>query len=134
MRFLRRFVASAVVPAVASVALRLSPEHLALPVGWAATRRAARHFGQLACRSQIAGDGPRPGFALLAGFFTTASSLIRPWQLGQVRSAEPDLGPRPKRMYAAKVQPTGDSRAVRRRMRLKMSDRWLPFPVNVRSL
>ena len=29
---------------------------------------------------------------MLAGFFTTASSLIRPWQLVQVRSAQPGLG------------------------------------------
>ena len=38
---------------------RLSPEHLALPVGRAATRRAARHVGQLARRSQVAGNADR---------------------------------------------------------------------------
>ncbi len=31
---------------------------------------------------------------MLTGFFTTARSLIRPWQDGQLRSAEPGLGPR----------------------------------------
>jgi len=49
---LRCLVASA----VALVTERLSPEHLALPVGWSAGQRASGHFGQFTRGSQIAGD------------------------------------------------------------------------------
>ena len=59
-RFLRCLVAlAAVVSDVAIVTQRLKAEHAALPVGRAATRRAARHVGQLARRCQVAGNGPR---------------------------------------------------------------------------
>jgi hypothetical protein len=42
--------------ALALVTESLSPEHLAFPVRRGAVRRAARHIGQLARRSQIAGN------------------------------------------------------------------------------
>ncbi len=50
---------AAVIPGAALVTKRLSPEHAALPVGRPATRRAARHVGQLARRSQVAGNAQR---------------------------------------------------------------------------
>ena len=82
---------AAVVPALVLVTERLSPEQLALPVGRSPGRRTAGHLGELARRSQVAGDGPRPGCALLAGFFTTARSFIRPWQEGQTRTSNPKV-------------------------------------------
>ena len=60
VRWLRCLVVSVVVvSAMALVTKRLSPKHLALPVGRSARRRALGHFGQLARRGQIAGDAGR---------------------------------------------------------------------------
>ena len=56
VRLLRCLVVCPVVSAFAQATGRLSPQHLALPVGRNAGRRASGHFGQLARRGEIAGD------------------------------------------------------------------------------
>ena len=69
-------------------------------------------------RDQVSGSAPRsarppqPGSGRYSpGFFTTASSFILPWQLGQARSAKPALGARPRQRSAPGVPPRGDIRS-----------------------
>ena len=63
-----------VVPALALVTERVSPKHLALPVGRSARRRASGHLGQLAHSGQIAGE--REAWPCLSIRRTTCSSTM----------------------------------------------------------